>query len=94
MSQLIDQLRDEIRVRHYSIRTEQSYSDWVRQYVQFHNLRHPSEMGAPEITRFLTHLAVDRNVAASTQNHRVKGFAPRGCLQGRQPCSSSMFCTR
>jgi len=68
---LLDQLRNEIRLRHYSIRTEHSYADWVVRYVRFHNLRHPSEMGAPEINRFLTHLAVDGNVAASTQNQAL-----------------------
>ena len=65
---LLDQLRREIRVRHYSIRTEHSYVEWVIRYVNFNNLRHPSDMGAPEISRFLSHLASDANVAASTQN--------------------------
>jgi integron integrase len=68
---LLDQLRNEIRLRHYSIRTEQAYSDWVIRYVRFHGLRHPSEMGAPEINAFLTHLAVESNVAASTQNQAL-----------------------
>ncbi|MDP6630813.1 MAG: phage integrase N-terminal SAM-like domain-containing protein [Kiritimatiellia bacterium] len=65
---LIDRLRNEIRVRHYSIRTEHSYCQWVVRYCKFHNLRHPEEMGAPEINKYLTHLATDRNVAVSTQN--------------------------
>ena len=65
---LLDQLRAEIRVRHYSIRTEQAYVDWVRRFILFHNKRHPKEMGAGELRDFLSHLAVDRNVSASTQN--------------------------
>jgi integron integrase len=65
---LLDQLCRAIRMRHYSIRTEHSYCEWVKRYCHFHNLRHPLEMGAPEINQFLSHLATDRNVAASTQN--------------------------
>jgi len=68
---LLDQLRDAIRARHYSIRTEKCYADWVRRFILFHNKRHPREMGAPEVEAFLTHLAVDRNVAASTQNQAL-----------------------
>ena len=71
MSQLLDQLRSEIRVRHYSIRTEHAYVDWVVQFIRFHGTRHPREMGGPEINRFLTHLACARNVAASTQNQAL-----------------------
>ena len=65
---LLDQLRAEIRVRHYSIRTEQAYVDWVRRFILFHNKRHPKDMGAGELRDFLSHLAVDRKVSASTQN--------------------------
>jgi len=65
---LLDQLRHHLRARHYSIRTEQAYVDWVRRYILFHGKRHPREMAAPEVEAFLTHLAVQRNVAASTQN--------------------------
>ena len=61
---LLDQLRRAVRVRNYSIRTERSYVDWVYRYIVFHNKRHPAEMGAREITAFLTHLAVEGNVAA------------------------------
>jgi integron integrase len=57
-----------LRVKHYSIRTEQAYVDWIRRYILFHRKRHPSEMGEREITEFLTHLAVEKHVAASTQN--------------------------
>ncbi len=65
---LLDRLREEIRVRHYSIRTEHSYCQWVVRYCKFHNLRHPAEMGAPEINQYLTHLATAHNVSVSTQN--------------------------
>ncbi len=65
---LLDSLRQCIRVLRYSIRTEQAYVDWARRFILFHGKRHPREMGAPEVTAFLTHLAVARNVSASTQN--------------------------
>ena len=65
---LLDQLRDAIRVRHYSIRTEEAYVQWVRRFIVFSKLRHPLDMGPDEVAAFLTHLAVDRDVAASTQN--------------------------
>lgn len=68
---LLDLLRNEIRVRHYSIRTEHAYADWVYRFVAFHGMRHPRDMGAPEINAFLTHLAVQGNVAASTQNQAL-----------------------
>jgi integron integrase len=61
-------MRDALRVRHYAIRTEQAYVDWVRRFVQFHDKRHPSQLGAAEVQAFLTHLAVDRSVASPTQN--------------------------
>src|SRR5262249_7996132 len=61
-------LRQAIRVRHYSLRTEDAYVDWVRRFILFHGKRHPLEMGAGEINQFLTHLAVERHVSASTQN--------------------------
>lgn len=65
---LLDQVRDKLRVKHYSIRTEQAYSGWIKRYIYFHGKRHPKDMGAEEIESFLTHLAVEGNVAASTQN--------------------------
>jgi integron integrase len=65
---LLDQVRDALRVRHYSIRTEQAYIDWIIRFILFHNKRHPSQMGVAEIEAFLSHLALKRNVAASTQN--------------------------
>jgi integron integrase len=68
---LITQVRDLIRVRHYSRRTEQAYVHWIKQFIFFHNKRHPAEMGADEVAAFLTHLAVKRHVAASTQNQAL-----------------------
>ena len=65
---LLDQLRDVLRRKHYSLRTEEAYVYWVKRYILFHNKRHPQEMARPEIEAFLNHLAVTENVAASTQN--------------------------
>ena len=65
---LLDQVRQQIRLRHYSFRTEKAYVGWIRRFILFHGKRHPREMGAPEIEAFLSHLAVERHVSASTQN--------------------------
>ena len=65
---LLDQLRDKIRLRHYSIRTEEAYLDWAKRFILFHNKRHPQEMGKSEVEAFLSWLAIERKVAASTQN--------------------------
>ena len=65
---LLDQVRDRIRLKHYSIRTEETYVDWIRRFILFHGKRHPREMGAAEVEAFLTHLAVRGRVSASTQN--------------------------
>jgi integron integrase len=71
---LLDQLSDALRMSHYSYRTEQAYVDWVRRYILFHKKRHPQDLGAQEIRDFLTHLATDRNVAASTQNQALSAI--------------------
>lgn len=65
---LLDQVRDVLRTKHYSVRTEESYVDWITRYVRFHQLRHPRDLGRAEIEAFLSHLAVDGQVAAATQN--------------------------
>lgn len=65
---LLDQLRERIRAKHYSIRTEQAYADWAKRFILFHHKKHPKDMGVAEVEAFLTHLAVERNVSASTQN--------------------------
>ena len=71
---LLDRVRWHLRVKHYSIRTEQAYVDWIRRFILFHGKRHPAEMGETEIAAFLTHLAVNRNVAASTQNQALSAL--------------------
>src|SRR5436190_14669524 len=71
---LLEQVRDAIRLRHYSIRTEQTYTDWIRRFILFHNKRHPAEMAETEVTEFLTHLARVGNVAASTQNQALSAL--------------------
>jgi len=68
---LLDEVRDALRRRHYSYRTEQSYTDWIKRFIFFSDKRHPRDMGAPEVTAFLTHLARDRDVAAATQNQAL-----------------------
>lgn len=65
---LLDRVRHKIRVRHYSLRTEQAYLDWIRRFILFHGKQHPETLGAPDVEAFLTHLAVERKVAAATQN--------------------------
>ncbi|ARU32890.1 integrase [Sulfuriferula sp. AH1] len=65
---LLDQVRHKLRVKHYSIRTEQTYLDWIKRYILFHGKQHPKSLGAIDVEAFLTHLAVAGNVAASTQN--------------------------
>ena len=71
MSELMSQMSAALRARHYSHRTEQAYCLWVRRYIRFHGVRHPAEMAEPEINAFLTHLAVDEQVSASTQNQAL-----------------------
>ena len=71
---LLDRLREAPRSRHYSRRTEGTYCLWVRRYCHFHSLRHPQEMGEPEINAFLTHLAVKERVSASTQNQALSAL--------------------
>lgn len=71
---LLDQVQDTLRRKHYSFRTEQAYVDWIKRFILFHDKRHPNEMGSAEIEAFLTHLAVDEPVAASTW--RVCTMAP------------------
>src|SRR5882724_1930021 len=71
---LLDRVREAIRARHYSRRTEKAYVHWIRRYIFFHGKRHPAEMGAPEVTAFLTSLAVHDKVAASTQNQALSAL--------------------
>ena len=70
-SRLLDQLRHQIRLRHYSYRTEQAYVGWTRRFIRFHNLKHPAQMGGPEVESYLSYLASERNVAAATQSQAL-----------------------
>lgn len=71
---LLDQVRDKIRVKHYSIRTEKAYVDWIKRFILFHGKKHPSQLGMDEVNQFLTHLATQRDVAASTQNQALSAI--------------------
>jgi len=71
---LLDQIRDAIRLKHYSYSTEKTYVHWARRYILFHNKRHPAEMGAAEVEAFLTHLAKEGNVSSSTQNQALNAL--------------------
>jgi len=84
---LLDVARQRIRLKHYSFRTEKAYVHWIRRFVLFHNRRHPRELGKAEIEAFLTHLAMDRKVAASTQNQAFNAllFLYREVLQLDMP---------
>jgi integron integrase len=83
----LDRVREALRTRHYSRRTEEAYVAWIRRYILFHGKRHPAEMGAAEVTRFLTWLAVERKVAASTQNQALSAllFLYRDVLEAEVP---------
>ena len=71
---LLDQVRHVIRKKHYSIRTEQAYTDWIKRFILFHGKRHPKDMGEKEISQYISYLAVKRNVAASTQNQALNAI--------------------
>ena len=84
---LIDRFKAAIRARHYSRRTEKSYWMWIRWFIFFHGKRHPAEMGGQEVTAFLSYLATERNVAASTQNQALSAllFLYKAVLQKELP---------
>ncbi|HUF31250.1 MAG TPA: integron integrase [Gemmatimonadaceae bacterium] len=71
---LLERLRNRLRTRHYSHRTETAYCDWARRFILYHDRRHPTTMGEPEIAEFLTHLATDKHVSASTQNQALQAI--------------------
>lgn len=71
---LLDQVRDRIRVKHYSLRTEQAYIQWTKRFIFFYGKRHPKDMAAPEVEAFLSHLATERNVSASTQSQALSAL--------------------
>jgi site-specific recombinase XerD len=71
---LIQRYREELQARHYARRTVETYEQWLRRFLRFHQLRHPREMGSAEVNAFLTHLAVDGQVSASTQNQALSAL--------------------
>lgn len=71
---LLDQVRDAVRRKHYSLRTEQAYVHWVKHFIHFHDKRHPAGLGANEVTAFLNHLAREREVASATQNQALSAL--------------------
>src|SRR3569832_622317 len=71
---LLEQVREKIRVKHYSIRTEKAYVDWIKRFILFHGKKHPAQMGMEEVNRFLPHLAAQRVVSASTQNQALSAI--------------------
>jgi len=73
-SKLLNQVRNAIRLKHYSLRTEQAYVHWIRRFILFHSKRHPTEMDESDVSQFLTYLAVKKNVAASTQNQALSAI--------------------
>jgi hypothetical protein len=77
LPRLLDQVRERLRLKHYSIRTEQAYVGWIRRYIIFHGKRHPAEMGKLELEMLLTSLAVQRNVSASTQTQALSALPQR-----------------
>ena len=92
-AKLLDRVRYRIRVKGYSIRTEQSYVSWVRRFILFHNKRHPQDMGKHEIEAYLTHLAVNRHVSPSTQNQAFNAllFLYRNVLEIEFPQNINAF---
>jgi hypothetical protein len=81
---LLDQVTDVARFRHLSIRTEQTYRNWIKRFILFHGKRHPREMDADAVRAFLTHLAVNEHVAASTQNQAFNAIREVGSASCRR----------
>ena len=81
---LLDQYLDAIKVKQYSSRTGETYMQWVREYILYHNKRHPKEMAEPEINQFITHLVGERKVSAST--HTALAFGARGIRRSAPSC--------
>ena len=79
---LLEQVSEVMRFKHYSIRTETTYREWIKRFILFHGKRHPREMGAAEVERFLSDLAVRRKVAASTQNQAFSAGRQRANIEG------------
>lgn len=102
---LLDRVRNAIRARHYSRRTEKAYTGWIKGYIALHGKRHPADMGGPEVAHFLTSLAVDGHVAASTQNQAMNALTfstewfssriSRGSMRSFAPAArfTSLWCS-
>jgi hypothetical protein len=96
-ARLLDQVREVLRVKHYAIRTEEVYIHWIKRYIFFHQKRHPREMGAPEVQAFLSDLAVNQMVSASTQNQTLNAlvflyvipYQTVGTPKGEMPASDA-----
>ena len=71
----MDQVREVLRFHHYTYNTEKSYLSWILQFIRFHNKKHPKDMGKAEVEAFLSHLAINRNVSASTRNQAFNDIA-------------------
>ena len=101
-TRLLDQLREQIRYLHYSLRTEEAYVYWVRNFIRFHGLKHPRDMGQAEIEAFLTYLATQRKVSVSTHRQALSAFCIKKCwvlrchgwMTWRDPCrkNASRWC--
>jgi hypothetical protein len=85
---LLDQYRERLRLKHYSLRTEDAHLHWTRRFILFHGKRHPREMGGPEVEAFLMHLATEGRAAVSTQNQALAALPARvdGTRSAEAPC--------
>ncbi len=88
---LLDVVREVIRLKHYSYRNEQIYIDWIKQYLLYHDTKHPREMGTQEIQDFLTHVAVNRQVAASSQNQARLSNKRSDSLESKNESVATLF---
>jgi hypothetical protein len=86
---LLEQVRQCLRLKHYSIRTERAYVDWIKRFILFHRKRHPSEMGSDEIRHFLSNLATEGKVAASTQNQALCASSSSTATSSASSCLTS-----
>lgn len=93
---LLDRMRAEIRLRHYSLRTEQAYADWARRHILFHGKQHPQALGAEAVRDFLSYLASERHVSASTQNQAKSAllFLYREVLKIELPWVNEVIATK
>src|SRR5213596_3046458 len=89
---LLDQVRDVIRRKHYSIRTEQAYIDWIKRFIIYHGKRHPRDLTESDIASFLSSLAVKEQVAASTQNQARKSLPRSAPLRSRAKANNDFRC--